>query len=287
MSGAASRSWRTGWALPTLFALAAFATFVGLGTWQLQRKAWKEALIDTLEQRLAASPVDLPGARALAEPRSGRRRVPPGQILRRVPARTGGARLWQRIGLAQRRVRTRLLGVRAGEACGRRPRGRQSRFRAGRTAGSGRSFGSAEHRHDRDGRRDALAGAARDVHREGGCCAQSLVCARPARDRRRQGLGRGRTLLCRAREPAAGGRPAARGRAQGRSAQCASAICDHLVRTRRGRGGDVRILAARPPPHRGASGLPCESRAFQLCFPDRRLPPLRPARNTSKFNRLR
>ena len=60
MSGAASRGWRTGWALPTLFALAAFATFVGLGTWQLQRKAWKEALIDTLEQRLAASPVNLP-----------------------------------------------------------------------------------------------------------------------------------------------------------------------------------------------------------------------------------
>jgi|RhiMetdeSRZDD1v2_1073273.scaffolds.fasta_scaffold25389_8 surfeit locus 1 family protein len=61
MSGAASRRWRTGWALPTLFALAAFATFVGLGTWQLQRKAWKEALIDTLEQRLAASPVNVPG----------------------------------------------------------------------------------------------------------------------------------------------------------------------------------------------------------------------------------
>jgi surfeit locus 1 family protein len=43
-----------------LFALAAFVTFVGLGTWQIQRKAWKEALIATLEQRLSAAPVDLP-----------------------------------------------------------------------------------------------------------------------------------------------------------------------------------------------------------------------------------
>jgi surfeit locus 1 family protein len=43
-----------------LFTCAALATFVGLGTWQLQRKAWKEGLIDTLEVRLAAAPVDLP-----------------------------------------------------------------------------------------------------------------------------------------------------------------------------------------------------------------------------------
>jgi surfeit locus 1 family protein len=46
--------------VPALFALAAFVTFVGLGTWQIQRKAWKEALIATLEQRLSAAPVDLP-----------------------------------------------------------------------------------------------------------------------------------------------------------------------------------------------------------------------------------
>jgi surfeit locus 1 family protein len=51
---------RAGLAVPTLFALAALATFVGLGTWQVQRKAWKEALIDTLEQRLSATPIDLP-----------------------------------------------------------------------------------------------------------------------------------------------------------------------------------------------------------------------------------
>jgi cytochrome oxidase assembly protein ShyY1 len=40
--------------------LAAFAVLIGLGIWQLERKAWKEALIDTLDQRLAARPVALP-----------------------------------------------------------------------------------------------------------------------------------------------------------------------------------------------------------------------------------
>jgi surfeit locus 1 family protein len=54
------RGLRGGLAVPTLFALAAFLAFIGLGTWQIQRKAWKEALIATLEQRLSAAPVDLP-----------------------------------------------------------------------------------------------------------------------------------------------------------------------------------------------------------------------------------
>jgi surfeit locus 1 family protein len=43
-----------------LFALAALATFIALGTWQLQRKAWKEALIGKLERRLSAPAVELP-----------------------------------------------------------------------------------------------------------------------------------------------------------------------------------------------------------------------------------
>jgi surfeit locus 1 family protein len=46
--------------LPTLVALGAIATFIGLGTWQVQRKAWKEALIESLDQRLSAAPADLP-----------------------------------------------------------------------------------------------------------------------------------------------------------------------------------------------------------------------------------
>jgi surfeit locus 1 family protein len=51
---------RAGLAVPVTFALVALAAFIGLGTWQLQRKAWKEALIANLEQRLSAPPVDLP-----------------------------------------------------------------------------------------------------------------------------------------------------------------------------------------------------------------------------------
>jgi surfeit locus 1 family protein len=37
-----------------------FTGLVALGTWQLERKAWKEALIATLTERLAAPPTTLP-----------------------------------------------------------------------------------------------------------------------------------------------------------------------------------------------------------------------------------
>ena len=50
------RSWRS------LFipAVLGFAVLVGLGTWQLERKAWKEALIARIGERLDAPPVALP-----------------------------------------------------------------------------------------------------------------------------------------------------------------------------------------------------------------------------------
>lgn len=49
--------------LAVLSVLAAFLVLVGLGTWQLQRKAWKEGLLATLAERLTEAPVALPGPR--------------------------------------------------------------------------------------------------------------------------------------------------------------------------------------------------------------------------------
>jgi cytochrome oxidase assembly protein ShyY1 len=46
--------------LPGVFALGALIVLVSLGTWQLERKAWKEALIATLNDRVHAAPIALP-----------------------------------------------------------------------------------------------------------------------------------------------------------------------------------------------------------------------------------
>jgi cytochrome oxidase assembly protein ShyY1 len=51
---------RRGILLPSLVALVAFAVLVGLGLWQLDRLAWKQALIATLDTRLSAPAVPLP-----------------------------------------------------------------------------------------------------------------------------------------------------------------------------------------------------------------------------------
>ncbi|HUF88292.1 MAG TPA: SURF1 family protein [Thermohalobaculum sp.] len=45
-----------------IFGLAGTAVLAGLGVWQLERLAWKEALIARLESRLSAEPVPLPAA---------------------------------------------------------------------------------------------------------------------------------------------------------------------------------------------------------------------------------
>jgi surfeit locus 1 family protein len=48
---------RLGWL--TLCSLAALTVLVGLGTWQLQRKAWKEGLVAAIAARSAAEPMSL------------------------------------------------------------------------------------------------------------------------------------------------------------------------------------------------------------------------------------
>jgi surfeit locus 1 family protein len=62
VAGAVSR--RGGVLVPSLAAAAAFAVLISLGMWQLDRKAWKEGLIATIEARLSAAPVALPAASA-------------------------------------------------------------------------------------------------------------------------------------------------------------------------------------------------------------------------------
>ena len=46
--------------VPTIFTLAALALLIGLGVWQLERKAWKEALIDAVARRMDTVPASLP-----------------------------------------------------------------------------------------------------------------------------------------------------------------------------------------------------------------------------------
>jgi surfeit locus 1 family protein len=48
------------WLIPTAFTVIGLALLVGLGTWQLERLTWKEGLIATRQERLAAPPVALP-----------------------------------------------------------------------------------------------------------------------------------------------------------------------------------------------------------------------------------
>jgi surfeit locus 1 family protein len=44
---------------PTLFALAALAMLLSLGTWQMNRKAWKDGLQQQIVERTRAAPVEL------------------------------------------------------------------------------------------------------------------------------------------------------------------------------------------------------------------------------------
>jgi surfeit locus 1 family protein len=46
--------------LPVLFGLIGAAVLIGLGLWQMQRLAWKEAILTQIAARIAAPPVELP-----------------------------------------------------------------------------------------------------------------------------------------------------------------------------------------------------------------------------------
>ena len=51
---------RRGLIVPALFTVVGVALLIGLGVWQLERKAWKEALIDAVTRRIDAGPTPLP-----------------------------------------------------------------------------------------------------------------------------------------------------------------------------------------------------------------------------------
>jgi surfeit locus 1 family protein len=53
--------------MPAMATLIMLAALIALGIWQINRKAWKEGLVDTLTQRLAAPPSDLPAPAHWAE----------------------------------------------------------------------------------------------------------------------------------------------------------------------------------------------------------------------------
>ena len=50
---------------PTLASAVALAVLLSLGTWQMQRKHWKEGLIATIAARTQATPIELKPGQAL------------------------------------------------------------------------------------------------------------------------------------------------------------------------------------------------------------------------------
>ncbi len=56
---------RAGLIWPTALTIAGLAVLIGLGTWQLQRKQWKDQLIAKIAARVVASPVPLAEAQRI------------------------------------------------------------------------------------------------------------------------------------------------------------------------------------------------------------------------------
>src|SRR6185369_2315383 len=52
---------------PTVATIVALGVLVSLGTWQVQRKQWKDGLIAKIAARTQAAPIELPPDEALAK----------------------------------------------------------------------------------------------------------------------------------------------------------------------------------------------------------------------------
>ena len=70
-----------------VFTLLMVAVFVGLGVWQLQRRAEKRALITALTERLAAAPGSLPmrSMKSLLIALQFHHKAAPGRLIDREP----------------------------------------------------------------------------------------------------------------------------------------------------------------------------------------------------------
>ncbi|MFN8720309.1 MAG: SURF1 family protein [Rhodospirillales bacterium] len=82
----------------TLFALGCLVVLIGLGTWQLERLAWKADLVDRIGRQVAAPPVPLPGAVSDAAAWDYRRVAVTGRFLHDREMLVGGKPLHGRVG---------------------------------------------------------------------------------------------------------------------------------------------------------------------------------------------
>ena len=139
------------WAARRFCGIAGFAVLIGLGTWQVERLAWKEALLAAIDQRIHAAP------RAARRHRDGLRRRPATSTTagRPSPARS----ITARSGISSRPMTASPASSstrRCVLADGRRSL-RQSRLRSLRPQGSGDARPRARSTGDGDGQRACRA----------------------------------------------------------------------------------------------------------------------------------
>ena len=205
--------------VPALAAMIGVAVLVSLGTWQLQRRAWKLDLIERIEARAYATPGALPPESEWAA------WSPQAQEYRRV--RVTGRFLYDKeaavhgllSGRPARPADPGLLPPDAARAPGRLGRHRQPRLRADRAARPGTPARLRSGRRGNLHGADASPGEARLVRARERPGSERLVHARRRRDRARRkalpGLRPSSSTPAPAPTPAAGrgaGRPGSRSR---------------------------------------------------------------------------